>query len=77
MLWVVIRSALHRENTPIHIYRKYHLKKTKKNQVKKKTDIFHIYAQNIEAVLTSTHNLCFLAEISKIMYTPVNSSFTI
>ena len=30
-----------------------------------------------EAVLTSTHNLCFLAEIRKIMYTPVNPSFTI
>ena len=25
-----------------------------------------------EAVLTSTHNLCFRAEIRKIMYTPVN-----
>ena len=30
-----------------------------------------------EAVLTSTHNLCFWAEIRKIMYTPVNHSFTI
>ena len=30
-----------------------------------------------EAVLTSTHNLCFWAEIRKIMYTPVNPSFTI
>ena len=29
-----------------------------------------------EAVLTSTHNLCFWAEIRKIMYTPVNPSFT-
>ena len=36
------------------------------------------YAQNIdrEAVLTSTHNLCFRAKIRKIMYTPVNPSFT-
>ena len=44
---------------------------------------FHISDQNIdcgyslEAVLTSTHNLCFWAEIRKIMYTPVNPSFTI
>ena len=53
----------------------------------KNSDIFHIYAQNIdcgtrqnrlaEAVLTSTHKLCFGAEIRKIMYTPVNPSFTI
>ena len=64
---------------------------TKKwNFLDKNSDIFHISAQNIdcgyslepphrltEAVLTSTHNLCFWAEISKIMYTPVNPSFTI
>ena len=30
-----------------------------------------------EAGLTSTHNLCFWAEIRKIMYIPVNPSFTI
>ena len=30
-----------------------------------------------EAVLMSTVNLCFRAEIRKIMYTPVNPSFTI
>ena len=30
-----------------------------------------------EAVLTSTRNLYFWAEIRKIMYTPVNPSFTI
>ena len=44
----------------------------------KNSDIFHISAQNIdceysleslgEAVLTSNHNLCFWAEIRKIMY---------
>ena len=47
----------------------------------KKSDIFHISAKNIsklgEAVLTSTHNLCFWAEIKTIMYIPVYSSFTI
>ena len=31
----------------------------------------------IEVVLTSTHNICFRAKIKKIMYTPVNPSFTI
>ena len=58
---------------------------TKKGKFSDKNfDIFHSFAQNIdcgyrldEAVLTSTHNLCFLAEIRKIMYTPVNPSFTI
>ena len=48
----------------------------------KNSDIFHISAQNIdcgygEAVLTSTHNICFRAEIRKIVYSPVNPSFTI
>ena len=53
----------------------------------KNSDIFHIYDQNIDCgyslepprrgVLTSIHNLCFWAEIIKIMYTPVNPSFTV
>ena len=37
-------------------------------------DIFVIFAQNIEAVLTSTHNLCFGAKIRRIgipQHTPV------
>ena len=29
-------------------------------------DFFLIFAQNIEAILTSTHNLCFGAKIRKI-----------
>ena len=42
---------------------------------------FLIFAQNIdrgysEAVLTSTHDLCFKAKIRKKKYTPVNPSFT-
>ena len=55
----------------------------------KNCDIFSYFAQNIdrgytleppqrgEAVLRSTHNLCFRAKIRKIVYTPVNPSFTI
>ena len=48
----------------------------------KKCEIFLNFAQNIdrwytEAVLTSTHDLCFRAKIRKKMYTPVNPSFTI
>ena len=58
----------------------------------KNSGSFHISAQTIdcgyslepscvlnclgEAVLMSTHNLCFWAEIRKLMYTPVNPSFT-
>ena len=36
-----------------------------------------VFVRTAEAVLTSTHNLCFWAEIRKIMYTPVNPRFTI
>ena len=43
------------------------------------SDIFHISAQNIDCGRSraETHNLYFWAEIRKIMYTPVNPSFTI
>ena len=52
----------------------------------KNSNIFLIFAQNIDCgytleprgyTLTSTHNLCFRVKIRKIMYTPVNPSFTI
>ena len=78
-------TDLHYENTPIQIYWKFHHQKKWKFS-DKNSDIFHISAQNIDCgytleppltVLTSTHNLCFRAEIRKIMYTPVNPSFTI
>ena len=51
----------------------------------KNSDIFKISAQNKDCRyplepprrggLTSTHNLCFWAEIRKIIYTPVNPQF--
>ena len=68
-------------NTPIQIYTGNFTSKNWKFQIK--NSIFPISAQNIdcgyslEAVLTSTHNLCFWPEIRKIMYTPVSPSFTI
>ena len=53
----------------------------------KNSDIFHISAQNKDCgyslkpprrvLLKCTHNLCFWAEIRKIVYTPVKPSFTI
>ena len=62
------------------------LKNYKKDNFQMKNyDNFLIFAQNkdrgytlepIEAVLTSTHNLCFRAKIRK-MNTPVNPNFTI
>ena len=40
-------SNINYENTPIQIYRKFHLQKTENFQIKN-SDIFHISAQNIE-----------------------------
>ena len=40
-------KAAHYENTPIQIYRKFHLLKTENFQTKN-FDIFHISAQNID-----------------------------
>ena len=68
--------TFHYGNTPIQIYWKfYNLKKRKKIQINN-SDIFYIPAQNIDGS-NEYHNLCFWAEIRKIMYTPVNPSFTI
>ena len=39
------------------------------------SNILKISPPKTEAVFMSTHNLWFLAEIRKIMYTPVNPSF--
>ena len=59
----------------------------KENFQIKNSDIFLISAQNIGCKYSlepprrggsnEYHNLCFWAEIRKIMYTPVNPSFTI
>ena len=61
--------------------------KKKENFQLKNSDIFLISAQNIDCRYSlepprrggsnEYHNLCFWAEIRKIMYTPVNPSFTI
>ena len=42
-----LELAIHNENSPIQIYRKFHLQKTGNFQIKK-SDIFHISAQNID-----------------------------
>ena len=77
---------LHYENTPIQMYGKFHLQKTKIFQIKN-SDISHISAQNIDCWYSleppwrggsnEYPRSMFYAEIRKIMYTPVNPSFTI
>ena len=78
--------VIHYENMPIQIYWKFYHQKNENFQIKK-SDIFHISAQNIDCGYSlepprrggsnEYHNLRFWAEIRKIMYTPVNPSFTI
>ena len=79
-------SQDHNENTPIQIFRKFHLQKLKIFRYKD-SDIFHISAQNIDFGYSlepprrggsnEYPQSIFWAEIWKIMYTPVNPSFTI
>ena len=75
------RVNRHYENSPIQIYRRFHLQKLKKNQ-KKKIDIFHISAQNIDCGYSyrggsnEYPQSMFLSKTKK-LYTPVNLSFTI
>ena len=62
-------------------------KKENENFMIKNSDVFHISAQNIDCGYwlepprrggsNEYHNLCFSAEIRKIVYTLVNPSFTI
>ena len=76
----------HYENTPIQLYWKFHHQKTENFQIKN-SDIFHISAQNIDCGYSlepprrggsnEYAQSMFWAEIRKIMYTPVNPSFTI
>ena len=63
--------SYHYENMPMSYTAIYHRCKTNNYQMKN-CDIFFIFAQNsdcgytiTEAVLTSTHNLCFRAKIRK------------
>ena len=72
---------MHYENLPMQYTETILAVKKNENFHWKKFDIFLIFAQNIdcgytsdEAVLTSTHNLCFGAKIRKIgipLHTPV------
>ena len=76
----------HYENTPIQIYRNFHLQNIENFQIKN-SDIFHTFAQNIDCGYSlepprrggsnEYPQSMFWANIRKILYTPVNPSFTI
>ena len=76
----------HYENLPIQIYWKVNHRKIENFQTKN-SNIFHISAQNIDCGYSlepprgggsnEYPQSIFCAEIRKIMYTPVNPSFTI
>ena len=76
----------HYENTPIQIYRHFHLQKLKIFRYKN-SDIFHMSAQNIDCGYSleppqrggsnEYPQSMFLNRNKKIIFTPVNPSFTI
>ena len=74
----MLNTGFHYENMPNIL--KILLPKHENFQIKN-SDIFHNSAQNIDCGYSweppSSHNLCFWAKIRKLMYTPVNPSFTI
>ena len=65
---------VHYENKPIQIYRKFHPQKTENFQIKN-SDIFQISARRGGSNEYPQSKFC--AEIRKILYTPVNPSFTV
>ena len=70
-----VKGNKHYANTPMRYTAIFHGSKNINFQIKN-CNFFLIFARNNEAVLTSTHNLCF-GENKKIMYTPEHPSFTI
>ena len=77
--------AAHYENMPIQICSKFYHQKNENFQIKN-SDIFHIFAPNIDCGYSlepprrggynEYPQSLFWAEIRKIMYTPVNPSFS-
>ena len=83
---VSMNKVGHYENMPIQIYWKFHHQKLS-FFLDKNSDIFHISAKNIDCGYSlepprsggsnEYSQSMFWAEIRKIMYTPVNPSFSI
>ena len=79
-------TLYHYENKPIQIYGTFYNKKNENFQIKN-SDIFHISAQNIDRGYSlepprqggsnEYPQSMFFEQKRKIMYTPVNPSFTI
>ena len=79
-------TPAHYENMPIQIYWIFYHQKNENFQIKN-SDIFHISAQNIDCGYSlepprwggsnKYPQSMFWAEIRKIVYTPVNPSFTV
>ena len=72
---MLLLTSDHYENMPMQYTANFHGYKNGNFQMKKCV-IFLSFAQNIEAVLTSTHDLCFRAKIRKNVY-PCKPHFTI
>ena len=83
------KSILHYKNTPIQIYRKFHLKKNENFQIKN-SDIFLISAQNIDCgyslelpqrgtrdITNQYPQSMFLSRNKKNNVYPCNPSFTV
>ena len=66
----------HYENMPIQIYRRFQLQKRKNFQIKLPI-FYHASAQNIDCGYSLEPPRRLFSKIRKIMYTPVNPSFTI
>ena len=85
-VYLNIDGPYHYENMPIQIYWKFYRHKNENCQMKN-YDFFHISAQNLDCGYSlepprrggsnEYPQSMFWAEIRKIMYTPVNPSFTI
>ena len=81
------KGHIHYENTPIQMYWKFYHQKHENFQIKN-SDIFHISAQNIDCGYSLEpprwsgsneypQSMIWRAEIRKLMYTPLNPSFTV
>ena len=84
-VWLLYSLFTHYENTPIQIYWEFYHRKNENFQMKNSGG-FHISAQNIDCGYmlepprwggsNEYPQSMFWAEIRKLMYTPVNPSFT-
>ena len=78
--WILpslVTYKVKRNITKTHLFKYIENFTTKTESFQIKILIFFIFLLKTETVLTSPHNLYFWTEVSKIMYNPVNTSFTV